>query len=256
MSTESNGTNENKENFEVIDYDIDEGLSIYDIDEGSSIDETKNMSQDAGRRRRRKKKQQEPFSWKREILSWVKMLVTAVILAFIITRFIIINANVPTESMEDTIPAKSRIMGLRLTYLFDEPKRGDVVVFEFQFKEDTNYVKRIIGLPGETVYIKNGNVEIYKNGEYVETLAEPYLKEEWNTSNDGYIFEIPEGKYLVLGDNRNNSADARYWYTNYYKTSNNEDRIQCKYEDIFVDEEAILGKVYFTYWPHFSFIKD
>ena len=119
MSTESNGTNENKENFEVIDYDIDEGLSIYDIDEGSSIDETKNMSQDTGRRRRRKKKQQEPFSWKKEILSWVKMLVTAVILAFIITRFIIINANVPTESMEDTIPAKSRIMGLRLTYLFD-----------------------------------------------------------------------------------------------------------------------------------------
>lgn len=250
MSTESNETNEiteKKENFEVIDYDIDDGLSI---------DETKNMSIDTGKKRKKKNKEKEPFSWKREILSWVKMIATAVILAFIITRFIIINANVPTESMEDTIPKQSRIMGLRLTYLFSEPQRGDVVVFEFQFEEDTNYVKRIIGLPGETVYIKNGSVEIYKDGEYVETLKEPYLKEEWVSSNDGYTFEIPEGKYLVLGDNRNNSADARYWYTNYYKTANNEHKIQCKYEDIFVDEDAILGKVYFTYWPHFSFVND
>ena len=239
---------ETEENFEVIDYDIDDGLNI---------DEAKNMSLENGKKSKKKNKEKEPFSWKKELLSWVKMIATAVILAFIITRFIIINANVPTESMENTIPKQSRIMGLRLTYLFSEPKRGDVVVFEYQFEEDTNYVKRIIGLPGETVYIKNGTIEIYKNGEYVETLKEDYLKEEWVWNKDGYTFEVPDGKYLVLGDNRNNSKDARYWYDNYYKASSNSDGVpQCKYEDIFVDEDAILGKVYFTYWPHFSFVND
>lgn len=236
---EQNGSEENiKENFEVIDYDIDEGLSF---------DETKNMFPEE---KKKGKKEKEPVNWKKEALSWVKMLLTAVVLAFIITRFIIINANVPTGSMEDTIPSESRIMGLRLTYLFSEPKRGDVIVFKYQFEEDTNYVKRIIGLPGETVYIKNGSIEIYKDGEYVETLDEPYLKEKWTWENDGYTFEIPEGKYFVLGDNRNYSKDTRYWYKYYYKNS------QCKYEDLFIDEDAILGKVYFTYWPHFSFIND
>lgn len=240
-NTNIENTNDNTEikddDITIIDCEKEDDLS-----DSEPVDETANMAKDA-----------DKFDWKKEALSWVKMIVVAMLIAFVVTRFIIINANVPTESMENTIPKESRILGLRLSYLFSEPERGDVVVFEFQFKEDTNYVKRIVGLPGETVYVKNGTIEIYKDGEYVETLSEPYVKEDWNTGKV-YTFEVPEGKYLVLGDNRNNSADARYWYDNVYMQYNQEFGLQCDYEDIFVDEDAILGKVYMTYWPSFKWI--
>lgn len=228
------------EKMEIIDYDIDDALR----NENEIYENNANGSKDGG----------EPFNLKKEIISWIKMIVVAVILAVVITNFIIINANVPTSSMENTIPAKSRIMGLRLTYLFSDPERLDVVVFKYQFAnlegvEDMNYVKRIIGLPGETVVIKQGKIEIYKGDELITTLDESgYLKEEWTNENDGYTFVVPEDSYFVLGDNRNHSADTRYWYNKYYKTG------KCNYEDLFIDEDDILGKVYFTYWPSFNFV--
>ena len=195
-------------------------------------------------------KDKEPIDIKKEIISWATMIVSAILIAFVITKFIIINATVPTGSMEDTIPTGSRIMGLRLSYLFSEPERGDIVVFEFQFEEDTNYVKRIVGLPGETVVIEDAQIKIYEGDELKEVLDEEYLKEEWVYKNTGYTFKVPEGAYFVLGDNRNGSSDTRTWYDAIYSTG------QCKYEDLFIKEEAILGKVYFTYYPKFSFVND
>ena len=220
-----------EDNAEIIDYDIDDGLE-------NEVEEKVDVVT----------KEKEPLNVKKEIFSWVKMLLTAAILAFVITQFIIINATVPTESMEDTIPTDSRIMGLRLTYLFHEPERLDVIVFKYQF-EDKNYVKRVIGLPGETVIIENAKINIYKGDELVTTLDESdYLKEEWERQNDGYTFTVPENSYFVLGDNRNNSSDTRDWYEYRYKKN------LCNYEDLFIKESAILGKVYFTYYPSFSFI--
>ena len=207
----------------------------------------------------------------REILSWVEVIVIAVGLAFLLTQFIIVNATVPSGSMENTIHPGDRLFGLRLTYKFSEPKRGDIAVFRYPVYEGlieklsgtsegkkflkansikhTNYIKRIIGLPGETVEIRNA--KIYINGSE-EPLDEPYLKEEWKTRNDGFTFEVPEGCYLMLGDNRNNSSDARYWTEKAiegFVMSGNEITVEEAMSYSYVEKSQLLGKAYVRYWP-------
>ena len=90
----------------------------------------------------------------------------AVVIALVINNFIIINATVPTGSMEQTIHKKSRMIGFRLAYVFSEPKRGDIIIFKYPENEKENYVKRVIGLPGEYVEVKDGIV--YINDEPIE----------------------------------------------------------------------------------------
>lgn len=149
--------------------------------------------------------------------------------AFFLWRFILLNAQVPTGSMENTIMAETRIMGLRCAYWFSEPERGDIVVFYAPDSPDTLYVKRVIGLPGETVEIRNG--QTYIDG---VPLQEDYLPEPMKGSGGPYV--VPEGAYFMMGDNRNHSADARYW------------------DNKFVYEDDIVGKAYFSYWPRLKWI--
>lgn len=170
----------------------------------------------------------------REILSWVLSFAIALLAAVILKDYVIINANVPTGSMENTIMPGDRLIGSRLAYLWSEPERGDIVIFHYPDNEEELYVKRIIGLPGEKVVIEDGKIYI---NDAEEPLAEPYLKEEWTNRTGPYYFEIPEGSYLMLGDNRNDSLDARYWNNTYVK------------------KEKILGKAVITYWPFSSFGK-
>ena len=197
----------------------------------------------------------ETNSLLKEILSWVEIIVIATVLALFINNFIIVNATVPSGSMENTIKPGDRLLGFRFSYWFSEPERGDIVVFRYPIDEARHqqdksvkrvkYIKRIIGLPGETVEIRDA--KIYING--AETpLEEDYLKEEWLIKNDGYTFQIPEGCYLMLGDNRNNSKDSRYWADEALKyglAENEEDAVQFS----FVKRDQILGKAYFRYWP-------
>ena len=144
----------------------------------------------------------------REVLSWLITILLAVLAALVIKNFIIINANIPSGSMENTIMEGDRIFGFRLAYHDKAPKRGDIVIFKYPDDEEENYIKRVIGLPGETVLIRDAKV--YINGSPVP-LEEDYLKEEWTVATGPYTFQVPENSYLVLGDNRNNSQDARYW---------------------------------------------
>ena len=164
----------------------------------------------------------------KEVLSWIITFALAIGAAFLIKNYLIINADVPTGSMENTIMPDDCIMGFRLAYTFSEPKRGDIVIFKYPDDETQKYVKRIIGLPGDTVTIEDG--EIYINGSSTP-YQESYLKEEWVVATGPYEFEVPEDSYLVLGDNRNNSSDARYW-TNTY-----------------VSKDEIIGKAEFVYFP-------
>lgn len=173
-------------------------------------------------------KRREEESAVKEVLSWVITIALAVVAALFIKNYVIINANIPSGSMENTIMKGDRLFGNRLAYVRKSPARGDIMIFKFPDDETENYVKRVIGLPEETVEIRDA--QIYINGSQVP-LEEDYLKEEWTTATGPYHFEVPQDSYLVLGDNRNNSKDARYW------------------EHPYVTKDEILGKAVFRYYP-------
>lgn len=188
-------------------------------------------------------------SFMKELLSWIEIFVVAIVLALFLNNFIIVNATIPSGSMENTIEPGDRVLGFRFSYWFSDPQRGDIIVFKYPVDEalgkNTNYIKRIIGLPGETVEIRDG--KIYIDGSETP-LEEDYLKEEWTVKNDGFTFEVPEGCYLMLGDNRNNSKDSRYWAAEAYMyglATTEEEAMTFS----FVSEDKILGKAYFRYWP-------
>lgn len=146
------------------------------------------------------------------------------VLFTLIMRTAVVEARVVVSgSMLPTIQIEDQVLVNKLVYHFTTPKRGDVIMFDPPINSELDYVKRVIGLPGETIAIYDHRV--YVDG--VE-LVEPYLKETIN-----YEFgpvTVPEHCYLVLGDNRNNSYDSHQW-------------------GIWLQEDAIKGKVMITYWP-------
>ncbi len=182
----------------------------------------------------------------RELFSFVEIFVAAFILAQLMTHFVLMNAEVPSESMEQLIEPGDRLFGFRLAYLFSQPERFDIVIFRYPVDESQNFIKRVIGLPGETVEIRAG--EIYIDGSK-KPLEEPYLPETWADDNDGYLFKVPKDCYLMLGDNRNISLDARFWASEALQAgiAENESEAQ-KYT--YVTKEQILGRAVFKYYPH------
>ncbi|MBO6133255.1 MAG: signal peptidase I [Lachnospiraceae bacterium] len=160
----------------------------------------------------------------KEITEWVVVIGTAILISLFIDNVIIVNATVPSSSMEKTIMTNDRIIGLRFAYIKDDPERGDIIIFKYPDDESILYIKRIIGMPGETVEIRNGVVEI--DG---EPLDEPYLTV--HTEGTWGPYEVPEGHYFMMGDNRNNSADSRYWQNTY------------------LEREKIVGKAVIRYFP-------
>lgn len=173
------------------------------------------------------------FNLLSEILSWISVIVIAAIIALVLNNFIIANSRVPSASMENTIMTNDRIIGLRMAYLFSDPQRGDIVIFKFPDDEKVYYVKRIIGIPGDTVDIINGKV--YLNNSKTP-LDEPYIKEAMLPEAPMH-FEVPDGGYFCLGDNRNSSKDARRWINTY------------------VHKDKIIAKVVLRYFPNIQLLK-
>ena len=163
---------------------------------------------------------------KKELIDIIKTIIIAIIVAFIITNFIIVNAIVPTGSMKNTIMPNDRLIAFRLSYLFSSPERGDIIVFRAPDDEEMLYVKRIIGMPGETINIIDGKVYI---NDSEQPLDDEYIMEEMLGSFGPYT--VPEDSYFMLGDNRNDSQDSRYW------------------ENTFLPKDNILGKAIFKYYP-------
>ena len=150
--------------------------------------------------------------------------------------------------MENMIEPGDRLFGFRLAYAFEGPERFDVVIFRYPVDETQNFIKRVIGLPGEKIEIREG--KIYVN-DAKQPLEEPYLPEEWRDDNNGYVFEVPKDHYLVLGDNRNISLDARFWAEEALSSGIAKSKSEAL-EYTYVDEEQILGRAVIKYYPHFK----
>jgi signal peptidase I len=134
--------------------------------------------------------------------------------------------------MENTIQIDDNLLICRLSYKFSKPKRFDMVVFKFPDNENYFYIKRLIGLPGEKIEIKNGKV--YVNDSRI-ALRDDFIKSEAFGNYGPY--NVPGDSYFMLGDNRNNSLDSRFWKKN------------------FVSRKKILGKAILRYWPKPKLLK-
>jgi signal peptidase I len=148
----------------------------------------------------------------------------AVIFALIIRTFAVASFYIPSGSMEPTLLEHDRLIADRFSYTFHvrAPKRGDIVIFRFPEDPRVDYIKRVIGLPGEKVAVHGG--EVFVDGTPLSekfTAEPPYYDMEEET--------VPEGMYFVLGDNRNSSRDSHIWG--------------------FVPTKNLVGEALFIYWP-------
>ena len=142
----------------------------------------------------------------REIFSMMFYLIFVVAATLLIIRFVGQRTEVSGHSMEDTLDDGDNLIVDKLTYRFRDPVRYDIIVFPYKYKEDTYYIKRIIGLPGEMVQItEEGNILI--NGEILEESYGREVMKSPGIAADPII--LGEDEYFVLGDNRNASADSR-----------------------------------------------
>ena len=206
----------------------DDELEVMDLNDFGEPEAEKDEDKEPKNTRKKDEKSETVTNVKKEVLSWVMTFAIAFVLAFVLKNYVIINASVPTGSMQNTIQPKDKLFGFRLAYLKEGPERGDIIFFYYPDDESQKYVKRVIGLPGEKVTIREGKVYINDS----ETpLDEPYLKEEWVRGTGPYEFIVPEDGYFCMGDNRNGSHDARYWVNTY------------------VMRDKIIGEALYIYYP-------
>ncbi len=158
-----------------------------------------------------------------EIWDWSRSILIAVVLALIIRLFLFEVFVVEGRSMYPTLHETERLMVNKLVYRIDEPKPGDVVVFEFEPGRD--FIKRVIGIEGDKIEIRSGRVYIND-----QLLNEPYLLEDLELYDYGPV-EVPQGYLFLMGDYRQNSMDSR------------DPRVG------FVSEENLKGRAFFIFWP-------
>jgi signal peptidase I len=163
---------------------------------------------------------EQPTNWKRLFLAILETVILAVVLFFGINA---VSARVRVDgfSMRPTLEDGEYILVNKLAYKTGEAARGDIIVFIFPVNPQEDLIKRVIGLPGETISIHNGVVSV--NG---VPLTEPYIASPPAYDGD---WVIPEGQLFVLGDNRNDSRDSHQWQ--------------------FLPLENVIGKAVLIYWP-------
>jgi len=169
------------------------------------------------------------------LLDTIEIITTAFAIFVVIFLFIAQIHEVNGDSMLPNFHNKEYVLTDKISYKFKEPQRGDVVIFKAPPKPRDEYIKRIVALPGEQIKIQNNKVIIY-NKEHPEgwTLPEDYLGQGILTKGKSSIppntvVSVPEGQYIVLGDNREASSDSRHWGT--------------------VKKELLVGRAVFRIWP-------
>lgn len=176
----------------------------------------------------------------KEIFSYVVVIIAALLLGWLINTFILSNNTIPTGSMIPTIPEESRIFGNRLTYKFSDPERGDIVVFKYPVDESQLFIKRVIGLPGETIQVKDGNV--YINGDILD--ESDYL--DVITEGEFGPYEIPQDSYFMMGDNRNESSDSRFWNI---RAQEDGLTVDSNHDYTTVKKDKLVSKAFIMYYP-------
>ena len=147
--------------------------------------------------------------------------------ALFLNTFIITNARTPSASRETTVMTGEHVFGNRLAYINSDPKRYEIIIFKFPDDESRLFIKRIIGLPGDTIEVKNGDV-------YINGVNDMENEQQFISSNlyDNFgPYTVPEDSYFVMGDNRGHSNDSRFWDNKCVKRS------------------KIVGRAGFRYWP-------
>ncbi len=160
--------------------------------------------------------------------SRVRSLIREILETILLTVIIYVAVNFATgryrvegDSMQPTMHPDQYVLLDKVSYMIGPPERGDIIVFHYPFSQDRDFIKRVIGLPGETVTIEGGVVRV--NG---QPLQEPYISAPPQYSN---TWPVPGDEYFVLGDNRNNSSDSHSWGM--------------------LKREFIVGRAVVVYWP-------
>jgi len=163
--------------------------------------------------------------------SFFDSIIVAVVIAMVIKGLLLQTYTIPSGSMMNTLLEGDFIVLNRLAYTFSGPERGDVVVFEYPIEPNKDFIKRIVGQPGDKVMMVDKRV--YINGKlsdekYKITNKSAPLPASMTSKDNFSEFTVPEGKYFMMGDNRDNSYDSRFWG--------------------FVDQDKIKGKALLIYW--------
>lgn len=174
------------------------------------------------------KDKKEEKSLGSEVRDWVISIAIAVVLALLIRHFVVELYLVDGPSMRPTLQNQERLVVNKFIYKFEEPQRGDILIFQYPKDPSRDFIKRVIAVPGDTIEIKNNHV--FVNG---ELKNEPYILS--TTKGDYPLATVPEGHIFVMGDNRNNSEDSRF-------------------ADVgMVPYELIKGKAMLVFWPFDKF---
>ena len=213
-------------------------IILKENDDAKSVADSKKPKKEKNKNKKSKKnntaknnEEKQKKSKLREAISFMTPIVVALIIAIFLKTCIFANIVIPTGSMLNTIQEGDRIIASRLAYINDEPQRYDIIIFKYPDDETQLFAKRIIALPGETIEVKNGIVYITDKNGNKSTARTDFITNCIPTGNFG-PYTVPLGSYFVMGDNRNDSWDSRYW------------------DNKTVKKGKIIGKVKFRYFPN------
>ena len=168
----------------------------------------------------------------KEILSTSVYLLVVLLITYLVVQYVGQRTQVVGDSMKNTLHDGDNLLVDKLSYRFKDPERFDVIVFPYQHEENTYYIKRIIGMPGETIRIEQDGKIIINDEVLEENYGKEIIKDPGQASTE---IVLSEDEYFVLGDNRNNSTDSR---------SPSVGNIR---------REDILGKAFIRIWPIYEF---
>ena len=173
------------------------------------------------------------YSGKSVVREYAEAFAIAIVLALIIRMFVVEAFKIPSGSMIPTLLVGDHLLVNKFIYKFTEPERGEVIVFKYPDDPSRNFIKRIIGVGGDTIEVRDKMV--YLNGEpheepYIQHISPETLPARYSPRDNFGPITIPPGSYFMMGDNRDSSLDSRFW------------------KNRFVNRRAIVGKAFIIYW--------